>query len=124
MQAIPAGAKTVEAQTVDTQTVKAETVEAHVSILLDGARYEYTCPAGQTLLQAALDARIPSRYSCTKGHCGTCTAKLLQGAVTMKDVAVAMKDVKALSRRDREQGLILPCSSFPITRKIELDYDY
>jgi ferredoxin len=37
--------------------------------------------AGQTLLDAAIEAGIPLAHSCQNGYCGSCRARLLSGDI-------------------------------------------
>ncbi|WP_174874049.1 hybrid-cluster NAD(P)-dependent oxidoreductase [Vogesella oryzae] len=63
---------------------------------------------GQTILAAAQQQglRVPS--SCSKGLCGTCKTKLLDGKVDMKHGG-------GIRQREIDQGWILPCCSVPLT---------
>lgn len=63
---------------------------------------------GQTILAAAQQQglRVPS--SCSKGLCGTCKTKLLEGKVDMKHGG-------GIRQREIDQGWILPCCSVPLT---------
>jgi ring-1,2-phenylacetyl-CoA epoxidase subunit PaaE len=38
---------------------------------------------GKTILESALENRIPVNYSCKNGTCGACVAKVLEGQVHM-----------------------------------------
>ncbi|TWF42862.1 ring-1,2-phenylacetyl-CoA epoxidase subunit PaaE [Chitinophaga polysaccharea] len=67
--------------------------------------------AGQTILQAALDDRIPLPYSCRGGTCGICLAKLTSGQVTMRQNY-------ALRPSDIADGMILLCQSYPLTADV------
>ncbi|SCK26423.1 hybrid-cluster NAD(P)-dependent oxidoreductase [Vogesella sp. LIG4] len=63
---------------------------------------------GQTILAAAQQQglRVPS--SCSKGLCGTCKTKMLEGKVDMKHGG-------GIRQREIDQGWILPCCSVPLT---------
>ncbi|MFC3531124.1 FAD-binding oxidoreductase [Vogesella facilis] len=63
---------------------------------------------GQTILAAAQQQglRVPS--SCSKGLCGTCKTRLLEGQVDMKHGG-------GIRQREIDQGWILPCCSVPLT---------
>lgn len=73
--------------------------------------------AGQTILEAALDAGIDWPYGCSHGMCGTCKARLVAGKVDMGEVSSF-----ALFDDEREQGYILTCSARPLS-DVELDFD-
>jgi ferredoxin-NADP reductase len=69
---------------------------------------ETVVPAGQTLLQAGLNARLPLPFSCGMGNCGECRVKLLTGDVKMIEP-------NCLSADDRRQGYILTCVARALT---------
>ncbi|WP_299845771.1 ferredoxin--NADP reductase [uncultured Roseovarius sp.] len=86
-------------------------------LTLDGVDHMVPYKAGQTLLQAALDAGIDAPVSCTEGHCGTCMSALKSGKVQMATT-------KALSKRNLERGYVLACQSRPCaTETLWLDFD-
>lgn len=62
---------------------------------------------GKTILEAAIQDRIPVNYSCKNGTCGTCIGKLTSGKVHMA------KNF-ALHKEHLEQGFILLCQSHPL----------
>ena len=62
---------------------------------------------GRPLLGAALTAGIDLPYECASGSCGSCRARLLEGAVT-----ALWAEAPGLSERDRRKGdRILCCQS-------------
>lgn len=66
--------------------------------------------AGQTLLQAALDAGIAYPHNCRVGSCTTCKCRLLRGRIK------ALTDTSyVLSTEDLRAGYILACQSVPTT---------
>ncbi|GAA2575269.1 hypothetical protein GCM10010435_58910 [Winogradskya consettensis] len=67
-----------------------------------------TVAAGQTLLDAGLEAALPLPYSCTVGSCGECRIRLTSGEVTMAEP-------NCLSPADRDNGYILACVAQPRT---------
>lgn len=69
---------------------------------------------GKTILEAALEDRIPLPYSCKGGTCGVCTAKLTAGKVKMRhNYALAPSDI--------DDGMILLCQSFPLTADVTVE---
>jgi ferredoxin-NADP reductase/predicted pyridoxine 5'-phosphate oxidase superfamily flavin-nucleotide-binding protein len=74
-----------------------------------------TVAAGQTLLDAGLEAALPMPYSCTVGSCGECRVRLRRGEVTMAEP-------NCLSQADRDRGFILTCVAQPLT-EIALEAD-
>ena len=82
---------------------------ASVCLESDGRRFE--CAPGQTVLAAALAAGVDLPYECASGSCGSCRARLVEGAVASRWV-----DAPGLSERDRRKGdRILCCQSVPQT---------
>ncbi|HAT2081734.1 oxidoreductase [Legionella taurinensis] len=67
----------------------------------------------RTLLEIAEANGIAIDYACRTGQCGLCKVTLLSGEVTM-----ACED--ALSKEDKQQGLILACQA-KATKNIEVD---
>ena len=59
--------------------------------------------AGQTLLQAALDAGVRLPRSCRNGSCRTCLARLVSGQVHHTI------DWPSLLAEEKAEGWILPC---------------
>jgi ring-1,2-phenylacetyl-CoA epoxidase subunit PaaE len=72
--------------------------------------------AGKTILEAALEERIPLPYSCKGGTCGICAAKLTAGKVKMRNNY-------ALRQSDIDEGMILLCQSFPLTADVTIEID-
>jgi ferredoxin-NADP reductase len=70
--------------------------------------------AGQTILAAALEDRIPLPYSCKGGTCGKCIAKLISGEVKMVNNY-------AIRRDDVDAGMILLCQSYPLTNDVTVE---
>lgn len=82
---------------------------ASVRLESDGRRFD--CAPGQTVLAAALAAGIDLPYECASGSCGSCRARLIEGAVASRWV-----DAPGLGERDRRKGdRILCCQSVPQT---------
>jgi ring-1,2-phenylacetyl-CoA epoxidase subunit PaaE len=71
---------------------------------------------GDSILEAALQARPDAPYACMGGACGTCRAKLLNGTVEMDHN-------HALSQADIEAGYVLTCQSHPTSAAVAVDYD-
>ncbi|MEC5143017.1 iron-sulfur cluster-binding domain-containing protein [Chitinophaga sp. 212800010-3] len=69
---------------------------------------------GKTILEAALEDKIPLPYSCKGGTCGICTAKLTAGKVKMRNNY-------ALRPSDIDDGMILLCQSFPLTADVTVE---
>lgn len=64
-----------------------------------------TARAGQTILQAGLEAGLDLPFSCTMGGCGACKVKKQSGTVVMSEP-------NCLSEAEREAGHILACCAY------------
>lgn len=63
-------------------------------------------PAGQTLLQAALDAGVDFPHNCRVGSCTTCKCRLVSGKIKeLSDTAYV------LDESDIARGVILACQT-------------
>lgn len=74
----------------------------------DGEAHQFNCTDGDTLLRAALRARVPATYECNSGGCGSCKFTLIDGEVRQVQDAPA-----GLTDRDRRKGRLLACQSVP-----------
>jgi ferredoxin-NADP reductase len=70
-----------------------------------------TARAGQTLLQAGLEAGIDLPSSCTMGGCGACKVRKLEGSVVMSEP-------NCLSEAEREAGWVLACCAYADTNVV------
>jgi ring-1,2-phenylacetyl-CoA epoxidase subunit PaaE len=70
--------------------------------------------AGQTILAAAREDKIPISYSCKEGTCGKCTAKLISGQVKMINNYYLRQD-------DVNAGMILLCQSYPLNNDVTVE---
>lgn len=69
--------------------------------------------AGQTLLQAALEAGLQYPHDCRCGTCGRCRTKLVEGNIKEQtDFAYTLSD------DELREGVILACSSLPKTNLV------
>ncbi len=89
---------------------------AQLTIALSGTSHSVELAPGETVLEAALKNDIDAPYSCLGGACGTCTAKLVAGTVTMEqNFALTSAEVAA--------GYVLTCQSHPTVDALSVDYD-
>ena len=65
---------------------------------------------GQTILDAALAAKLDYPCGCQSGNCGACKSSLLSG-----EVDLAPYSQFALEDSERAQGLVLACRSIPLS---------
>jgi ferredoxin-NADP reductase len=70
--------------------------------------------AGQSILAAALEDKIPLPYSCKTGTCGKCTAKLSSGQVKMINNY-------SLRQSDLNAGMVLLCQSYPLNGDVTVE---
>lgn len=69
---------------------------------------------GKTILEAAIQDRVPINYSCKNGTCGTCIGKLTSGKVHMANNF-------ALHKEHLKQGFILLCQSHPLDNEVTVE---
>lgn len=70
--------------------------------------------AGQTILEALLDAGVDAAYSCQDGICGACETKVLEGLPEHRD------SVLSKAEQDRNETMMICCSGSR-TAKLVLD---
>lgn len=68
----------------------------------------FECGADETILGAALRARLFLRYGCRHGGCGTCKVQVVDGDLDITATSFA------LSPDEREMGTTLICQSYPL----------
>lgn len=87
------------------------------TVTLDGATRTFRMPkAGQSLLDAALEANLDAPYACKAGVCSTCRARVLEGETEMA-INHALEDYEV------KQGYVLTCQCFPLSDKVVVSYD-
>jgi 3-ketosteroid 9alpha-monooxygenase subunit B len=87
-----------------------------VTIKLDRKKASIPRVAGETLLESARRAGLSPPFSCEAGNCGTCMAKLVEGAATMRTNDVLEDDEIA-------DGYILTCQAVPDTPSVLVEYE-
>ncbi|MET0734867.1 MAG: 1,2-phenylacetyl-CoA epoxidase subunit PaaE [Microbacterium sp.] len=89
-----------------------------VEFTLDGMSSTVESPvaANEPILDAALRVRGDVPFACAGGVCGTCRAKVVQGAVRMTQNF-------ALEQEELDRGYVLTCQSHPTTERVVVDYD-
>ncbi|MEZ0052455.1 ferredoxin [Mycobacterium sp. MAA66] len=98
-------------------TVEAlDTQVAEVTIIFDRRSTKATQVAGETILETARRAGLTPPFSCEAGNCGTCMAKLTEGAATMR-----VND--ALTEDEVQDGYVLTCQAVPTTTTVVCDYE-
>jgi len=76
---------------------------AEVTFAASGRRV--TARAGQTVLQAGLEAGVDLPFSCTMGGCGACKVQKREGTVVMSEP-------NCLTEAEREAGYLLACCAY------------
>jgi len=87
-----------------------------VTIRLDRKKVSVPRVPGETLLESARRAGLSPPFSCEAGNCGTCMAKLIDGAATMRTNDVLEDDEIA-------DGYILTCQAVPDTPLVTVEYE-
>ena len=89
---------------------------ADVVVVLDGRSTSVTVPPGVAVLDAAQRVRPDLPFACKGGVCGTCRARVTDGAVTMRRNY-------ALEQHEVDDGYVLTCQALPTTDHVTVDYD-
>lgn len=95
------------------QTSGEPTEEAVVT--LNGQCRHQLYRAGETMLQTARRAGLSPRFACESGDCACCMALLREGRVKM----VANN---ALSSEDLDEGWVLTCQGYPVSKRVVIQY--
>ncbi|GAB3072751.1 1,2-phenylacetyl-CoA epoxidase subunit PaaE [Nocardioides zeae] len=87
-----------------------------VTVVLDGRRSTDRLPRDATLLDGAQRVRADLPFACKGGVCGTCRARLVDGAADMRrNFALDPAEVAA--------GFVLTCQTFPVGDALTVDFD-
>ncbi len=89
---------------------------SEVTIVLDGRTTTAPMLRSQTVLDAAAATRNDLPFACKGGVCGTCRAKVTDGAVDMRRNY-------ALGDDEVERGFVLTCQSHPVDDRVTVDFD-
>jgi 3-ketosteroid 9alpha-monooxygenase subunit B len=101
----------------DAPPVASETSETESLVIrLDRRKHVVRYERGDTILGAARRAGLRAPFSCERGNCATCIARVDEGRVTMRVN-------NALSPEEVEQGMVLTCQAIPMSREVVIDYD-
>ncbi|BBY38047.1 hypothetical protein MMAN_21810 [Mycobacterium mantenii] len=95
------------------QTAREATEE--VVITWNGRRYRQPYTAGESLLETARRAGISPPFSCEAGECATCMALLKEGQVEMQANTALMPD-------EVDEGWVLTCQGYPVTKRVVVEY--
>ncbi len=93
-----------------------ESGTTRVTVRLDGRSSTFPMPDEGSVLDATLAVRADAPFACKGGVCGTCRAKVVEGAVEMaRNYALEPSEIEA--------GFVLACQSVPTTPTLVLDFD-
>ncbi|CAN1525133.1 HCP oxidoreductase, NADH-dependent [Spirosomataceae bacterium] len=101
---------------IKAQTEKAASQKAQIAAKVFDETYQFETIENKTILQNALDQKIPLSFSCQSGLCGMCKMKCTDGKVKMQNNQL-------LSEAEIKAGYILTCQSLPQTEKITIQKD-
>jgi 3-ketosteroid 9alpha-monooxygenase subunit B len=87
-----------------------------IVLILRGKKHEIAYHPGDTVLETARRANVPTPSSCEAGSCATCMAFVRQGAVTMR-----VND--ALTPEEVEEGWVLTCQSRPTSPSLTVEFE-
>ena len=88
-----------------------------LSVTIEGTQRRITINADQSILEASLDHALDAPYACKAGVCSTCRCKVTRGQVDM----IANH---ALEDYEIEQGYVLACQSFPVSDRVDVEFDH
>ncbi|RWB93047.1 MULTISPECIES: 2Fe-2S iron-sulfur cluster-binding protein [unclassified Mesorhizobium] len=95
---------------------EADTSTRHVEIRLGGRSIVIDARPGETVVDAARRSGLAVPYSCGRGTCCSCVARVVEGDVETESDA-------ALEEWEREAGFVLTCQSRPAGDRLVVDYD-
>ncbi len=72
---------------------------------------------GNNILEAAIENGADLPFSCKAGVCATCKAKVVDGKVEMDTN-------HSLTEKELAAGMILTCQAHPISKNVEIDFDF
>lgn len=78
-------------------------------ITLEPFGVEFDCGEDETILSAALRHGVGLRYGCKHGACGSCKARIAEGEVDLAEASGF-----ALMQYERDAGMALLCSAYPL----------
>lgn len=112
----PTSEKKEEAASVEEGDLLPLDEDTRVKVNVYGSDSEIDIEAGQTILEAAMDADLDPPYSCQAGVCTTCRARVLSGKVVMDER-------EGLSDAEIEEGFILTCQSKVCTTDVSVVFE-
>lgn len=90
---------------------------SEVTVIRDGHAMNFELKQNtENLLDAGNEHGADLPYSCRAGVCSTCKCKVIEGEVDM-DISIGLEDYEV------EAGYVLSCQSYPVSKKVVLDFD-
>ncbi len=92
-------------------------IESMVTLIIDDDEYSFHLNSKKnSILDQALNEKLPVPFACKGGVCCTCKAQVMEGEVFMeKNFALTDDEV--------ERGFVLTCQCHPTTNVVMLNYD-
>ncbi|MEL6673780.1 MAG: ferredoxin--NADP reductase [Bacteroidota bacterium] len=100
----------------ETETESFEVSTQKIGLTIRGKRHELTVEPENSILDAAIYARLDPPYTCLAGICTSCRAMMDTGAV-------AMDESSGLSQEEIDQGYILTCQAHPLSDDVEIIFE-
>ncbi|RQP08658.1 MAG: phenylacetate-CoA oxygenase [Chryseobacterium sp.] len=92
-------------------------LESMVTLIIDDDEYSFHLNSKKnSILDQALQEKLPVPFACKGGVCCTCKAQVMEGEVFME------KNF-ALTEEEVEKGFVLTCQCHPTTNVVMLNYD-
>jgi len=89
-----------------------------VTATVGGETTEVVPEKGEVVLAALIRRGADIPYSCQEGTCASCIAKVTEGTVRMRPIAL-----RTLHASDIEDGLVLACQARPVTKRVHINFD-
>jgi ring-1,2-phenylacetyl-CoA epoxidase subunit PaaE len=106
----------ISEQTYQVENFVPRNTSSHlIHIFYHDKNFEIIVPPFKTILDAALEQKIPLPYSCKTGLCSTCAAICKKGKVEMTNNEV-------LTEKDLKEGWVLTCTGFPLENGTEITF--
>lgn len=106
-----------ERKRAERAAIPASVNESDITVIRDGSVQQFTLKQNTSnLLDAGNEHGADLPFSCKAGVCSTCKCKVIEGEVDM-DISIGLEDYEV------EAGYILSCQSYPVSKKVVLDFD-
>lgn len=89
---------------------------SHVTVIMDGDRWDFDMPRGDYVLDAGQEAGLDLPFACKGGVCATCRAKVVEGQAVMDQNW-------GLEPEEVEAGYVLTCQARPASDRMVVDFD-